>query len=287
MNRRISTSSCESGSEPVWRMNVNVDELDNKRGSTSSDNNIGQPLPYSVPFNSAGGNPSDVNTLLSDSQMMLSVLASAPGSPTSSLYPAGVFGNLSGDMNRDMQVGNDQRPLSPSLLMINGNHHNHSHTDLQPHHSPDVGLSGAGQGVQMEIVIAPTTTLGNNPSAPTIADFEGRSSASNSDVDSESDDVSFDDSASDRSVGSDSGSDSGSGYFSEPFTAARVMALNRMQQQHRREQYLQDRALRQLAATSSNFQPPPDSEYQSGDSVDSSIAEDSCGSDSSSSDIAD
>ena len=108
----------------------------------------------------------------------------------------------------------------------------------------------------------------------------GRSSASNSDIDSESDDISFDDSASDRSDGSDF--DPGNNP-SEPFTAARVMALNRMQQQHRREQYLQDRALRQVAS----FQPPPDSEYQSGDSVDSTMAEDSCGSDSSSSDFTD
>lgn len=65
------------------------------------------------------------------------------------------------------------------------------------------------------------------------------------------------------------------------------MALNRMQQQHRREQYLQNRALIQLS--SSTFQPPPDSEYQSGDSIDSMMAEDSGGSDcdSSCSDLAD
>ena len=59
------------------------------------------------------------------------------------------------------------------------------------------------------------------------------------------------------------------------------MALNRMQQQHqhRREQYLQNRALNQLSASASNFQPPSDSEYQSGDSIDSMMAEDSGGSD--------
>ena len=284
----------------------------------SNDQNVGSP-----------------NALLGDGQMMVSVLGGVPGShgatlstsvdsnlyqnegsgvrsntdslSTESIQRANIanFGNLSGSMNRDIQISNvghsdstgspvlhptEQRPLSPSLLMINGHHHHPPHSDLQAHHSPDqaphLGLSGA------EIFIAPSSTLGNNttstqkyPSVTStdVADLEERSSASNSDFDSESDDVSFDDSASDRSDGSDSGSI----YFSEPFTAARVMALNRMQQQHRREQYLQDRALRQLAASNSNFQPPPDSEYQSGDSIDSTMADDSCGSDSSSSDFAD
>ena len=36
-----------------------------------------------------------------------------------------------------------------------------------------------------------------------------------------------------------------------------------------------------------NFRPPPDSEYQSGDSIDSTRAEDSCESDSSASDMND
>jgi hypothetical protein len=106
--------------------------------------------------------------------------------------------------------------------------------------------------------------------------------ASNSDADSESDDVSLDDSASDRS----DGSDSGSATHHEPFTAARAMALNRMQQQQR----LQSRALTSLNSlnrTSDGFRPPADSEYQSGDSMDSTRAEDSGGSDSSSSDLAD
>lgn len=109
----------------------------------------------------------------------------------------------------------------------------------------------------------------------------GRSSASNSDVDSESDDVSLDDSASDRSDGSDSGS---APHF-EPFTAARAMALNRIQQQQR----LQSRVLTSWSSLhqSEGFRPPADLEYQSGDSIDSMRAEDSGGSDSSSSDIAD
>lgn len=63
------------------------------------------------------------------------------------------------------------------------------------------------------------------------------------------------------------------------------MALNRMQQQQRREQYLQNRAL--AAIRGHRFHPPPDSEYQSGDSIDSMMAEDSDGSESSSSDIVD
>ena len=108
--------------------------------------------------------------------------------------------------------------------------------------------------------------------------------ASNSDADSESDDVSLDDSASDRS----DGSDSGSAVHHEPFTAARAMALNRMQQQQR----MQNRALTSLTSSmgrglGEGFRPPADSEYQSGDSMDSMRAEDSGGSDSSSSDLAD
>jgi hypothetical protein len=114
-----------------------------------------------------------------------------------------------------------------------------------------------------------------NSSAP--GSEGGRSSASNSDIDSESDDISFDDSASDRSDGSDTGPISS---HHEPFTAARAMALNRMQQQQRLQQ---SRARTSLTSLHQNegFRPPADSEYQSGDSIDSTRAEDSEGSDSS------
>jgi hypothetical protein len=116
--------------------------------------------------------------------------------------------------------------------------------------------------------------------ASSAENADGRSSTSNSDVDSESDDISLDDSASDRSDGSDSGSVT----HYEPFTAARAMALNRMQQQQR----LQSRVLTSLNLyQSEGFRPPADSEYQSGDSIDSTRAEDSGGSDSSSSDFTD
>lgn len=97
-------------------------------------------------------------------------------------------------------------------------------------------------------------------------------------MDSESDDISLDDSASDRS----DGSDSGFGQTYEPFTAARVMALNRMQQQQRLQLNRQT-----LQHGGEAFRPPADHEYQSGDSIDSMMAEDSGGSDSSSSDLAD
>jgi predicted PP-loop superfamily ATPase len=90
-------------------------------------------------------------------------------------------------------------------------------------------------------------------------------------VDSESDDFSLDDSASDRSDGSD--------Y--EPFSAARVIALNRMQQQQ--QQRLQQIRVQSLG----QLRPHGEMEYQSGDSMDSTMAEDSGGSDSSSSDLAD
>jgi len=125
----------------------------------------------------------------------------------------------------------------------------------------------------------------------TTKTWQGRSSASNSDVDSESDDVSFDDSASDRSDGSDSG------HSYEPFTAARAMALNRIQQQQRlqsRGGVLTSLALHQSeggsgggVGSAGGLFRAPDSEYQSGDSIDSTRGEDSGGSDSSSSDLAD
>jgi len=124
-----------------------------------------------------------------------------------------------------------------------------------------------------------TNTTGAGPGSEST---DGRSSASNSDIDSESDDISFDDSASDRSDGSDSGSTSA---HHEPFTVARAMALNRIQQQQR----LQSRALISLGTShqGEGLRFPADSEYQSSDSIDSMRAEDSGGSDSSSSDLAD
>jgi hypothetical protein len=195
------------------------------------------------------------------------------------------------------------RPSSPSLYSSQGLNqlmNSHQASVLQDRHGGvlDAAALRAGQNVQMEIVIDPASVntsvspvqIGVTATKLAYLDHVevGRSSASNSDIDSESDDISFDDSASDRSDGSDFDPGIGTGTgtatgLSEPFTAARVMALNRMQQQHRREQYLQDRALRQVPPC----QPPPDSEYQSGDSVDSTMAEDSCGSDSSSSDFMD
>lgn len=130
-----------------------------------------------------------------------------------------------------------------------------------------------------------------NPSSSTTVgtlDLDpGPSSTSTSDSES-CDDV--EDYASDRSDGS-----SDNGYM-EPFTAARVMTLNRMQQQQQRREQLLTKA---MAATQSHhpnsmtssslydFRPPPDSEYQSSDSIDSMMAEDSGGSDSSLSDMAD
>ncbi len=64
-------------------------------------------------------------------------------------------------------------------------------------------------------------------------------------------------------------------------STARIMAWNRMQQQQRREQYnlMQNRSLN----PSQPYSPLglSDSEYQSGDSIDSMMAEDSEGSDTS------
>lgn len=177
---------------------------------------------------------------------------------------------------------------------------------LQLHHAVAMaGISTYG----MNLVKPPSSTLdtlfntehitflrnqqnATGNTGPGSESTDGRSSASNSDIDSESDDISFDDSASDRSDGSDSGSTPTSGHQHEPFTAARAMALNRMQQQQR----LQSRVLTSMGTTASSssqhqggegFRPPADSEYQSGDSIDSTRAEDSGGSDSSSSDLVD
>lgn len=148
---------------------------------------------------------------------------------------------------------------------------------LQMHHGS--ALSGAPP---FELMSLNNNADGSSlPSAPAglssitakELDIETRSSCS-SDVDSESD-VSFDDSASDRSDGSDS-------VPYEPFSAARAMALNRMQQQQR----MQSRMLTSLHHNQGDgFR--PDTEYQSGDSIDSTRAEDSGESDSSSSDMAD
>jgi len=154
---------------------------------------------------------------------------------------------------------------------------------LQIQHA--VALSGValGRGTPsaLELMTIDGTMRQHNNLASSVDNADGRSSTSNSDVDSESDDISLDDSASDRSDGSDSGSVT----HYEPYTAARAMALNRMQQQQR----LQSRVLTSmnLQQAAEGFRLPADAEYQSGDSIDSTRAEDSGGSDSSSSDMAD
>jgi hypothetical protein len=144
---------------------------------------------------------------------------------------------------------------------------------LQMHHAASV----AGEGSAFDLM----GLHSHNGSSSLLAaphglsvkdmDFETRSPAS-SDVDSESD-VSFDDSASDRSDGSD--------Y--EPLTAARTMALNRLQQQR------QNRVLTSLQqhGNGDSFRQTTETEYPNGDSIESAKAEDSGGSDSSSSDMAD
>jgi len=189
------------------------------------------------------------------------------------------------------------RPLSPVLFSTGSDsgvanpvalHPSHNMHLLQMHHA--VTFPGTSLGnTPLDMVfdpysIRPPTQAAANTgvTASDVVELEnqsGRSSASNSDVDSEGDDVSLDDSASDRS----DGSDSGSGQQYEPFTAARVMALNRMQQQQR----LQLNRLSTQQQGGESFRPPADHEYQSGDSIDSMMAEDSGGSDSSSSDLAD
>lgn len=179
------------------------------------------------------------------------------------------------------QTGDHQhlaRVPSPILFSSGDGSGMHATTNmhmLQLHHA--VALAGVqlGRSTSLDLMGIPQ----HNNLVNSTDNTDGRSSTSNSDVDSESDDISFDDSASDRSDGSDSGS-----YYEPSFTAARAMALNRIQQQQR----LQSRVLTSLNLhQSEGFRPPADSEYQSGDSIDSTRAEDSGGSDSSSSDLAD
>lgn len=189
------------------------------------------------------------------------------------------------EQNGDQQI---TRVPSPVLFSAGSDSQMHATANmhmLQLHHA--VALTGASLSrgtsspLDLMTIDAGSAAVGRSADGADLEAEHGRSSASNSDVDSESDELSFDDSASDRSDGSDSGS------FTqyEPFTAARAMALNRMQQQQR----LQSRVLTSLNSLhqSEGFRPPADSEYQSGDSIDSTRAEDSGESDSSSSDLAD
>jgi len=194
-------------------------------------------------------------------------------------------------------------PRAPSPILFTGSlgesssslaHHPNNaarsghHMSLQMH--PTAASSSLAGGVldtsttgapTMDILIDPSKQ--SHPNKEVYLDTEiDRSSASNSDVDSESDDFSLDDSASDRSDGSDTAPASASAASAvyEPFSAARVIALNRMQQQQR----LQQSRMQMLG----EFRPPVDAEaYQSSDSIDSTLAEDSGESDSSFSDNAD
>jgi hypothetical protein len=186
-------------------------------------------------------------------------------------------------------VGGFHRGSSPTLFSGSEPSHLTAASNLhilQLHHA----VSLAGASLHRGNMDLPTIDTGRiSPSRgqtfprssthehPDLEGDQGRSSASNSDVDSESDDVSFDDSASDRSDSSDSGT-----HF-EPFTAARAMALNRMQQQR-----LQSRNFASLSSLHhSEGYRSVDLDYHCGDSIDSTRAEDSGGSDSSSSDMAD
>ena len=245
LKRRKSSCSYDSG-DPIIEMNVSVETSQSKNQMSTN----GKP-----------SNPTSDQGRRSTTQILVDGQSSGP--PLSvSTYQA------TGSIAAAAAVNQVANPLSNTLY--------------QP---SSQGLNPLMNNHDLEIVIGQggtaTTSSGDVPYLDQMD--VGRFSASNSDIDSESDDISFDDSASDRSDGSDFESTIAVG-ITEPFTAARVMALNRVQQQHRREQYLQDRASRQVSApgTTSNFQSIADFEYQSGDSIDSNMAEDSCGSDSSS-----
>ncbi|KAG7351082.1 protein phosphatase 4 core regulatory subunit R2 [Nitzschia inconspicua] len=228
----------------------------------------------------------DLRAIMDDRRM-----TNSPPPPGVSLSPTSPNIGLPGHS----PVSGFHRTSSPGLFS-SGNDASHLTAAsnmhmLQLHHAVSMA-GGTLNGRSLDL-----TTIDTGPMSPTkgheqpgssgayhpdLDRDQGRSSPSNSDVDSESDDISFDDSASDRSDRSD-GSDSGTHF--EPFAAARAMALNRMQQQQR----LQSRNLASLSSLHNNegFRPAADSDYQSGDSIDSTRAEDSGGSDSSSSDLAD
>ena len=200
---------------------------------------------------------------------LLRLHPNSPTSPDKSLSP---LARAPSPILFNSSVNGHEGSSSPTLPLMHANPA--SIHLLQLHHAVAMANASPFDLIHSSSVGGRSSTAvpSNQGLASRDMDVESRSSAS-SDLDSESDDVSFDDSASDRSDGSDSG------QYNEPLTAARAMALNRLQQQQRR------------VLTSLQHQhgerPPSDSEYQSGDSIDSTRAEDSGGSDSSSSDIAD
>lgn len=267
LKRRISSSSYDGG-DPIIEMNVSVETPESKKQMSN----------IKTSKSTSEQDRRSTNRILGDSQgssLPLSVSMYQPGAVgqsqggfnarSSDSYPSSVVNQDNDSVQRDLQVAD---PLSNALYQTTSQ-----------------GLNPLMNNHHMEIVIGQGGATASSGDVPYLDQMDaGRFSASNSDIDSESDDISFDDSASDRSDGSDFESTILGVGLSEPFTAARVMALNRVQQQHRREQYLQDRASRQVttSGTTSNFQSIADFEYQSGDSIDSNMAEDSCGSDSSS-----
>eukprot|EP00547_Thalassionema_nitzschioides_P006236 CAMPEP_0194218958 /NCGR_PEP_ID=MMETSP0156-20130528/24897_1 /TAXON_ID=33649 /ORGANISM="Thalassionema nitzschioides, Strain L26-B" /LENGTH=640 /DNA_ID=CAMNT_0038948473 /DNA_START=269 /DNA_END=2189 /DNA_ORIENTATION=- len=204
------------------------------------------------------------------------------------------------------QQNDHHRAPSPILFATDGarlSPERNSHLLQMHHHDRHTNNTALGEGLPLDVVRIHNnnnnnaslgggsnhTTASSNhketsPNSGTSKDTSdadteidpGRSSASNSDVDDSESDVSLDDNS--------DGSDCFDGQQEQPFSAARLMALNRKQQQQRLQQSRvqmlvgEQYAHQQLIATT---------EYQSGDSIDSTMAEDSGGSDSSSSDLAD
>jgi hypothetical protein len=267
LKRRISSCSYDGG-DPIIEMNVSVETPESKKQMSNIKTSKSTPEQDRRSTTQILGDGQGSGLPLSVSMYQPGTVGQSQGgfnTRSSDSYPSSVVNQDNDSVQRDLQVAN---PLSNSLYQTTSQ-----------------GLNPLMNNHHMEIVIGQGGATASSGDVPYLDQMDaGRFSASNSDIDSESDDISFDDSASDRSDGSDFESTTLAVGLSEPFTAARVMALNRVQQQHRREQYLQDRASRQVTAsgTTSNFQSIADFEYQSGDSIDSNMAEDSCGSDSSS-----
>ncbi|GKY94028.1 hypothetical protein MPSEU_000369600 [Mayamaea pseudoterrestris] len=148
-----------------------------------------------------------------------------------------------GDSDHLLSLGHVSSPIlfnhhgssQSNVLPLQGTiHPNASLQLLQLHHA--AALAGVSPFELLNLNVE-SHSLGAAPTLSSLAtvafgkdiDVESRSSCS-SDIASDSEsDVSFDDSASDRSDGSDSG-------HSEPISAARAVALSRMQQQQRLQQ---------------------------------------------------
>lgn len=285
---RKKSAESVNGSESASRDTSNADETSREMLEAAARASLRTKFDHvGIDPHHAAANSRDVNAIAENRGM-----TNSPPPPSISVAAAGGTGiSLSGHggilrQHHDQAHHGVARPPSPIFGESS------SSPPIRPvHANPNIQLlqmshAAAVAGYSPFELMALHSAHNNDAASPSSAvaatiaglhrdiDLESRSSAS-SDVDSESD--SFDDSASDRSDGSDSG-----GHY-EPFIAARAMALNRIQQQRLQ----QTRIMTSMYHQASADRTLADSEYQCGDSMDSMKADDSGGSDSSSSEMVD